>query len=1085
MTGGLKLHTGNRMEILARRLAHILKTPLGSPLETETIVVQSVGMERWLRMQLSLYHGICANVAFPFPNAFVREISRRLLADLPEQDVFEPAAMTWRIFGLLPACTRTPGFEKIRSYMGDDGNDLKRYQLAAVIADLFDQYQVFRPEMIISWEKGSEDHWQARLWRKVVAGREGLHRAVLHRRLVEALQKREIRVGKPLPDRVSVFGISTLPPYHLDLLQALSLNTEVNLFLVNPCAEYWGEIFSEREKRAFLRRAGRDQGEEASLHLEEGNGLLASNGALGREFFTVLAEMECQEDRTFEDPEPVDMLHTVQSDILNLRDRELEGSEKILVSPNDESIQIHSCHSPMREMEVLHDRLLSMLEKDPSLEPRQILVMTPDIDAYAPLVQAVFGVPEKEDLRIPYSIADRNPRTQSRVIASYLGILDLPHGRFAAEEVLALLECPSIREKFQLAETDLLTIRRWVQESGIRWGKDAGHKGDMGLPPFPENTWRFGLERLLLGYAMPASDRKRMFKGILPYDRVEGEEAAILGRFAAFLDGLMCSSEQLEASRTLPDWTEFLANMLATFFSEEEPWEREAQAIRHALNDLVDQAETSGFSGTVEREAVREHVLRQLEQRGYGTGFITRGVTFCAMLPMRSIPFKVICLLGMNGDAYPRRTRKLGFDLMAAKPRRCDRSRRDDDRYLFLETLLSTRETLYISYEGQSVQDNSPIPPSVLVSELLDYLDKNFRSIGAPDGDIRSHVFVTHRLQPFNPAYFGMDEKLFSYSQENLTAALQKLSPPSPNPAFIPTGLSAPGEEWGSVDLTSFLAFFANPAKFIVRERLHIHLGQEEDKDIEEKEPFKVDGLDRYRMEQDLVNGSLTGKGTQDIYTVLKAEGRLPHGTAAGCIYERLREGAEIFSGKVGSLMQAGPAVALELRADLNGVLVQGTIEGIQPEALVQFRYAKAGSRDFLTAWINHLFLNHAGGDDLPRRTILLAKDGTWFYEPVESAWEILENLGKIFLSGLRKPLRFFPDTSLAYAKVSTDGRKSPEKAMEAARDRWSGNDYVRGEAEDPHYRLCFGNTNPLDEEFRDLSLGIYGPLLSTLRKSL
>ncbi len=1082
MEKGLRLYTSNRMEILADLLSRVLREPLPSPLEQEIIVVQSTGMERWLRMQIALHHGVCANVRFPFPNAFIRNISLGVLGSHPDKS-FDPAVLTWRIFDLLKTSMELPGFEPVSAYLGNERRELKQYQLAATIADLFDQYLVFRPEMIHSWEKGEENHWQAALWRKLVQNKGAFHRAAFHRQLIEALDRRAFSPPDILPCRISVFGISTLPPFHLQVLSALSENAEVNLFLMNPCREYWGEILSERQKQLFLKKSGRHQGEEEPLHLEEGNSLLASMGTLGRDFFSMVTELQCEEKQAFEDAKPTTMLQMIQSDILNLKQHWADKQQKALVSSDDHSIQTHSCHSPMREMEVLYDRLLSLLEQHPGLEPRHILVMAPDIELYAPFVQAVFSAPEKEKMRIPFSVADRSPKNQNLLVEPYLFLLDLSKSRFTAAEVMSLLECGAIRSKFGLSEEDLFMIQRWVHESGIRWGKDAAHRQGLGLPPFSEHTWLFGLDRLLLGYALPGSTRDRMFKNILPYDQIEGGDALVLGRFVAFVNTLISRAAFLQEAQTLPAWSETLTDLLDSFFSQEAPWERETQMIRRTLIELHEEATASEFSGNLTVDTVKNHLVKQLAKKTYGSGFITGGVTFCSMLPMRSIPFKVICLLGMNNDAYPRQTKKLGFDLIAKNPRPGDRSRRHDDRYLFLETILSARNTLYISYVGQSSQDNSTMPPSVLVSELIDYLAQNFRLEDASTS-LSEHLFYRHRLQPFSPAYFTGDERYFSYSRENLNAAKQKIQPSRQRAPFIATRLSPPDDHWKSVDLSQFLVFFAHPTRFLLKERLGIILGR---KDIrtDESEPFAIDGLEQYKLDQRILSKNIAGEESSHVLKILRAEGYLPHGMPGECAYELLKEGAETFAQKVAEQTKHGEPTSFEIVSPLNGLTVRGRIDGTYPHGLVQYRYARAKAKDHVSLWIKHLFFNLSQGHEGKGESILLAADGTWRYAPVASPAKILEQMANLFLKGLEKPLPFFPETSLVYARLIIEKKRQETYAMEKARERWLGNEFRpgTGEGEEEYYRLCFGNTNPLDEVFRRLALDFYTPLLSAMRK--
>ncbi|MCD6353665.1 MAG: exodeoxyribonuclease V subunit gamma [Proteobacteria bacterium] len=855
---GLKLFVSNRLEVLADKLAEVLKTPLPSPLEKEIIVVQSKGMERWVSMQLASRRGICANCSFPFPNAFVHEIFRKVLPEIPERSPFDPKIMTWRIMKLLPSCISKPGFESLGIYLRNTEEKLKLFQLSARIADTFDQYLIFRPQMIFGWEQGTDEHWQAVLWRELLKESDKWHRAELGRYFFKVVKNSSRRI-EGLPERISVFGISALPRFHMEVFSNISLVTRVNLFLANPCKEYWGVILSDWEMRKrTLRQSPRDLNDK-ELHLEKGNSLLASMGTLGRDFFDLVNEFQYEEWTSFEDGREDNLLSCIQSDILNLIDRPQIPDKMKTVRSSDSSIQFHSCHSPMREIEVLHDQLLNMFETVPGLMPRDILVMTPDIETYSPYIQAVFDISTDDARWIPFSIADRSVRKESEIIDTFLAIIDIWGTRFSASQVLAILDSQAVRGRFGLLESDLELVRRWVKEIRIRWGIDGESRSQMGLPAFPENTWRAGLEQLLLGYAIPGHE-KNLFGGILPYDHIEGREALVLGKFLEFTEQLFSHVTSLGRPQTLDDWSEALNVLLEGFFMPEEDTEREMQVIRRVLKDLADMEEVSGFHEKIDINVIKWHLRHSFESTDLGFGFISGGVTFCALLPMRSIPFKVICLVGMNNDAYPRQSKPLGFDLMAKHPEPGDRSRRNDDRYLFLEAVLSTREKLYISYVGQSIQDNSLIPPSVLVSELMDYIEQGFN---LPGKNIQKHFFTKHRLQAFSPEYFKKNEKLFSYSRETLRAARCILKTRETPVPYISRELSGPGEEWKSIDLNDLYRFFANPAEFLLKRRLGIYLEKKESV-VEEREPFDIKGLEKYLLEEKLLKGKLTGLNPGD-----------------------------------------------------------------------------------------------------------------------------------------------------------------------------------------------------------------------------
>ena len=1086
------VYTSNRLEVLAEELARCVSRPLSSPLTPEIIVVQSRGMERWVSLQLAQKLGVCANVRFPFPNAFVDEIfaATGLKAAAPEAGEAEPAnpydppVLTWRLMKQLPECLQETPFEPLRRYLREPGSTLKRLQLCLRLADLFDQYQVYRPEMVFAWEQGQEEHWQARLWRKLVQEQPEPHRAGLGRKLLESL--RGARAGTfNLPERVSVFGISTLPEFHLSLLDALARHTEVHLFFMSPCREYWGDLRTKKERL----RGGPAQlsldfaADEPEAALEGDNALLASLGKLGRDFFYLIEDFDYEPRWHFEEPGEDRLLHTLQTDLLNLV--QSPPGRKRPVAPNDRSVQFHACHSPRREVEVLHDHLLAWFEADPSLTPADVLVMAPDIEPYAPYIQAVFDRPADDPRRIPYSIADRSYGRENEVVETFLALLELSHSRFGAGEVLAILEAPSVRARFNLTESDLELIQHWVRETRIRWARDAEDRARLGLPDYPQNTWQAGLQRLLLGYALPGEGERR-FAEILPYDHVEGSQGEVLGNFLEFTDRLFEKMERLRAKHTLEAWYEELDGLLQTFFESDDATTPQLEVVRRALLELAQMPARTGFHEELELRVLQYLLERKFHAEGYGYGFLTGGVTFCSMLPMRSIPARKICLLGMNYDAYPRPDYRLGFDLIAQKPRRGDRSRRNDDRYLFLEALLSARETLYVSYVGQNIQDNSVVPPSVVVSDLLEYLEAQFALEGAGDAQtsLLAHLRTEHRLQAFHPAYFQADARLFSYSSENLAAARALGAPRQELPAFL-HGLTLPEAEpdFRTVSLHDLWRFFRNPVRFLLERRLNLFLPKEGE-ELPDTEAFALQHLDRYRVAERLLERGMAGEPTEEVRAAALAAGELPHGRFGETEFETLAAQVSGFVEKTRAQADVRKVGQLAVELELDGFRLTGKIEGITDSGLLFYRYARVQARDHLQAWLHHLAWHSVAGTSASR-TLLFGVDNLssgawvgWQYTPVPDPRRLLADLLALYWQGLHQPLRFFPQAGLEFAEsllVKGDERAAVKKAVAV----WRGREDGHGEQDDPYFKRCFGREEePLNQAFQALARQVYEPLL-------
>ncbi|HNY66417.1 MAG TPA: exodeoxyribonuclease V subunit gamma [Deltaproteobacteria bacterium] len=1076
---GLKVFSGNRLEILARRLSEDLSEPLTSPFAREIIVVQSKGMEHWLSMQLASSSGVCSNCYFPFPNTVMNHLFRLVLTDMPETPAFDTETMAWKVMAKLPGLLEEPGFETLKSYLDDDERGVKLYQLSTTLAGIFDSYLVFRPEMVLGWQSGeltmpepyrTLEAWQSRLWRAVAEGREHEHLAALRESFLRQICPENVSL---LPERISLFGISYLPPFSLEVFHALSRFIPVRFYLLNPCRQYWGDI---RSKSEMARMSIRFRETVEELYLEEGNSLLAAFGSVGRDLFDILQDFEPQEVDAFAPIEPTTLLESLQADILDLKNP--GDDERREVSGNDRSVQIHSCHSPMREVEVLRDNLLALFEADPELRPEEVLVMSPDIELYAPFIQAVFDVPAKDRDFIPFTVVDRSLKSSSTIADVVLAILEMAMSRFESSRVLELLESDPVRRRFGIAEGDIETIERWVRETGIRWGLDAAWKEAGGLPAFGENTWDFGLDRMLLGYAM-TKDGGAGFARILPYDDIEGEGTQVLGSFLSFLQTLFESVRSLSQARTLGEWSSLLMGLLDDFFAVDEESVPQANALRAMFRGLSDMEAKAGLARPLSLEVIRSCLKDRIGAVVEGRNFLSGGVTFCAMLPMRSVPFKVICLLGMDHDAFPRQQRAKGFDLIGHAPRKGDCNLRNKDLYLFLEALLSARRVFYVSFLGQNMQDNSPIPPSVAVSTLLEHIDAGYCFEGGQPAGQR--ILTSHCLQAFNPKYFTGAGGLFSFSRENARAAEVLVQPGSQERVFIAGPLPEPGEEWRTVDVASLCKFLGNPSRFLLVRRLMMAL-PEGPPALEDFEPVDLTDLQLYRLKREHIERLLAGLSHEDSFELMRMDGSLPHGMPGEIVLSRIREEAGALEHAIRACIAGAEPVSRLVELPLGPFTLTGAVRTYGRDRAVLHRPAKLKATDLLTAWVHHLALC-AASDSPSARTFCIARDGVTEFTPPEDPRTILLAILEAYWQGQAQPLPFFPETSWAYAKAVGKGGDRDE-ALRKAREAWEGTSNRQGESGDYAFSVCFQGRDPFDERFAGLALGLFGPLMKHRRGS-
>lgn len=1049
--------TSHSLARLAEQFAAGIASPPRAPFEREQVVVLSTGMSRWLSLELAALRGVAAGMEYRFPNELLDQCFRALMPDLPPSAVFSRESMTWRIAGCLPDLAGQPACSEVRRYLGDRLDDRRLLQLSCQLADLFDQYVIFRPEMVLAWDRGQDDGWQSRLWRAMSGEARGLHRAGLLQQL-----RSRAAAGLPmagLPSRISLFGVSYLPPFHVEAFSLLAGLVPVTFYLQTPCGGYWGDLVSRRRLAGMAVR----EGEAVYDYCDSGNPLLSSLGRMGQEFHETLVALGCEGGLTEGDePEecPPGLLRGIQSDIRMMRDRAREGTPLTLAA-GDRSLEVHSCHGPMRELEVLYDSLLAMFDSMERLEPRQVVVMVPDMEGYAPYIDAVFGGRAGGRPALPYAVADRPLSCESPVLRAFGRILALPGSRFGVNQLRELLESPPVMARFELDEEELARLMEWLTSTGLRWGLDGEQRAALGFPAYDDFSWKASLDRLWLGYAMaPRGDS--LFAGVLPFGDIEGRRAEALGKLADVLAALRAAAHQLEGRHTLGEWARILAalaeGLLAAADSDDG-----CQVLNEALQSLRQGEELCGFGGELGIEAVAGTLLSSFGEAGGGRGFLGGRITFCAMLPMRSIPFRVVCMVGMNDGVFPRTRRHPSFSLMAGARRPGDRSLRDEDRYIFLEALMAAGERLWISFTGQSDRDNSPLPPSVVVSELLDYAGGGFRSA---DTGLPPRLVTRHRLQGVSRDYFSGGE-LFSYAADYCTALHAVPGQHGVHP-FLETPLPEPDGESVSLDLPALIRFLRNPAALFLARRLDVRPGRLEE-EREEREPFILDGLGAFSLGQRMVDALMAGEPLPGV-EVARAAGLLPPLLAGNAAYRRIAGECRDFTA---AIPPCGDVIEHPFTAvlDHNGMRLTVNMAGLRAKRHLRWRFARLKGGDLLALWVEHLALNALAPAGYPRQSLLVCRDRDFSLAPLDQARRILCDLLDLYREGLCRPLHFFPESSYLLAT----------RGIDAARTAWQGAEFSRARPEcgNAAFALCFRDVDPLDNEFVLLAQRVYGPMLA------
>jgi exodeoxyribonuclease V gamma subunit len=336
-------------------------------------------------------------------------------------------------------------------------------------------------------------------------------------------------------------------------------------------------------------------------------------------------------------------------------------------------------------------------------------------------------------------------------------------------------------------------------------------------------------------------------------------------------------------------------------------------------------------------------------------------------------------------------------------------------------------------------------------------------------------------LQAFSTAYFR-GEKPFSYSRENLLASQSLQERNAQRPPFFAKPLAAPEEDWRTVSLDDLAAFFCNPCEFLLTRRVGLRLPQLEER-TEDREPFSINALDGYFLKQELVKARLTGIDPNALQRIIKGSAQLPVGEIGDVTYESFQGEAEEFVQRLSPLLPGKFSPPIDVDFELGKFHITGRIDGITERGLIRYRCSKIKAADLLRLWIPHLAWSALRPKGQCYQTIYVGSDETLLFQPVENANAVLNDLLAMYWRGLSLPLKFFPQTSLAFvettkAKEERNGKTNP---LEAALKKWVGDDYnhIRGDANNPYNSLCFGNEAPLDQEFQETALTVFGPILA------
>src|SRR5260364_507 len=1114
----LTLFDSNRYEALTEALLDALAESAsdGSPWRALSIIAPSAAIQRRLELEIAARFGICANIQFSYLAQWLwKQIGQ--VMNLSASNAFVSERLVWRCYRLLKA-RAWAHMPRLSGWLRD-ADEAMRYALAQRIARLFDRYLLYRPDWLDAWQRGQsilnleradamhwdDEQWQMQLWRQLCAEcaapkdtAPGLFPFLSRAAALDAATIARAQ----WPERLHVFALPAIAPLHLALLREFARWIDIRLYTLNPCRQYWGDWVSAAQ-RADL--ALHDQAEVGNVLLTE----------WGQQTQTHLTQLQTLADtvETVEVSRPIE--NPASTWLAALQNAWLDG-RALPKAPTVEApacIEIHICHSLTRQLEVLHDRLLALFNANDAdtapPSPSDALVVIPNLAAAAPLIDAVFGA-TRGARRIPYRITGLPAARAHPAIHMLRCLLSLLDQRITWANLMEWLRIDGIAVRYGLEECALEAIERWCSAAGALHSE---------IEATPCQPLKKALMRLYLGYALP--EGAAPVAGVLPASAVVNPEVLEwLGRLSCLIDNLDNVAQLCAQAAPAAEWQTRLLGALEHFFPAHAQDAEAMIEVRAALNRLFEAMQEGAADALLPAAVVRSALMLALEEPARG-GVPTGGVTFCAPASLRGLPYRVVCLLGMDDGALPGRHHPDEFDLSAALPRAGDRQRRQEERNLFLDLILAARERLLIAYTGRHLRDNAPLPPAAPVDELLDHLGEALASASGHRSrtaiaNARKRFIVEHPLHPFSAEYFSNAEPrssksshLFTYNPDcaEIAAALN-VRPARASAPLLSRPL--PPLENGNdpvIEFSAFERFWRHPARALLCERLGIRLAKTPCEFLD-LEPFTLDPACRRALANRVLPLLLAGDAharakcssaafnacAERARSIARASPELPNGALGAALCASEFEALTDLAARIRSAGWQSPTprlFTLELtpawpaalaQPECNAVRAQtpiqiaGLLQTAAHDRLILYRYAPAGARDYLSAWLCHLVMcARAGAKEAPR-TIWLGHPDEFAFKPVQRgrARAHLAELAALYGFGQCAPLRFFPISAWAL----------DHQGEAAARRAWNGDVKKKGEANDAWLRIALRGERlsaALDAHFSALARTVLTPLIEYL----
>ncbi|CUR53395.1 RecBCD enzyme subunit RecC [Serratia symbiotica] len=1094
------IYHSNQLHLLKILLNTLLKkNPLKNPLQQEIILVENISIAQWLQTQFTKEFHISANINYSILEKFIWDIFNKVLFNISEKNTFNTNTLTWKLMYLIEKFIFFPSFSSLRYYLTNDKDKNKIYQLSNQIAYIFKEYIIYRPQWLKIWqhkkyinELTNIQKWQAKLWRGLIQHEYKLKKNKwnpinLYDRCINILNNTK-NFSYNFPHRIFIYNLPTIPPIYLNLLKILSHHIDIHLMVINPCKYFWGDIqenISKNYKKNNIKIYSNVQKKTYNFNLKiikksfhqknkKNNPLLTSWGKLKHDYLHCLLKLNTiKQINNFINIPTNSMLHTVQNNILELKNCTMfnitnkkinKNINKFKLKSNDNSFSIHNCHNQQHEIEILHNQLLTMLIKDPKLMPEDILVIVTDIKSYIPYIKNVFNNVSKK-YYLPFSIPNYKSYQNHPIFKAFISLLDLPINRSTSEQILELLEIPEIAMNFNIDKEELILLHQWIDESGIRWGLDNHDIHKLNLPITKKNTWKFGIKRMLLGYAMHS--KIGSWKDIFPYDESSGSAIKLTEKLEIFINSIKYWKELLNKKKPLKKWLPLCKELINTFFIQNNENTTLFNIITTQWKKNINYGLTEKYINTIPLNILKNNLIEHVKNIPIKQQYIAKKINFYSIENMRSVPFKVICLLGMNNKIYPRTQKLIEFNLIKQQPQYGDYNKNNNDRDIFLNAILSARQKIYISFIGYNIKNNQKYHPSFLITELLEYLEQIYYlnnnekfNINLNMLHIKNHILKKHSYISFSFKNFICNSKYNICNPYQLLKNNNIIKSVPFNKFSLPQNIK-------KISLKNLQFFYNHPIRAFFQLSLGVNFNIKKNI-LKNEEPFIIDKLTQYKLNNELLRTMIEGKDYNYIFQREYISGKLPFKSFGKIYWQKQEEDMINLAKKIRSEYNSN--YKLKINFKINNIYINGDLNQVQKDGLLRWKPKKLSIIDGIQLWLEHLIYCCNGGIGNSR---MYGKKNTIWHFPsltLDKAQKYLTNLILGYQYGLCNPLLLLNKSGWGWltqcfqknTQTINWTKKIQDKAIKNFLYIFNGNQYIIGEGKDPYIQRILYNLDDI-----------------------